>query len=221
MIKILYANVSPLSNDTVYEAAYRLLPDFRQKKADKLKFRSDKNLSVGAWLLLRHSLTEAGYDCNSLKFDVEKSSKPYIICDLSKPLHFSLSHSGNIALAAISDSPIGADVEEIGNFNPDICKRFFTKKERDSIMRQCDEESRKEMFFRIWTLKESYVKMTGKGISGFSQCEFVPDKELSVCADMPGCVFGEFDLGSYRAAVCSKSEEEAKAEAFGIVNILI
>ena len=88
-------------------------------------------------------------------------------------------------------------------------------------MRQTDEESRKEMFFRIWTLKESYVKMTGSGISGFSQCEIVPEKTLHMCADMLGCAFSEFGLGSHRVAVCSKSGEETKAEAIGIINILM
>lgn len=220
MFNIMYADVSPLNNETIYAAAYDILPPFRQKKADSLRHRKDKNLSVGAWLVLKIALGKAGWDIDELEFDVQKGGKPYIINKEERDgIYFSLSHSGNIALAAVSDCLVGADIEESGSFNPDICRRFFKKAEQDAIFSLLDEERQGDMFFRIWTLKESYVKMTGKGISGFSECEILPGKPTQTKTNLTGCCFNEYEALGCRIGVCSLSDEAPSFERANIIKL--
>ena len=68
--------------------------------------------------------------------------------------YFSLSHSHGVIFVAVSDAPIGADVELIDEKKRSVrlAERFFSDNEKD------------EDFFTVWTRKEAYVKMTGEGI---------------------------------------------------------
>lgn len=82
------------------------------------------------------------------------------------PLHFSISHSGDYVLCAVSDAPIGADIQQIRQ-NVDarkLASRFFPKQERDEVFGIADETARRERFFHLWTRREAYAKLTGEGL---------------------------------------------------------
>ena len=78
---------------------------------------------------------------------------------------FNLSHSGDMVLCAICDMPVGCDIEKVADAPLEIADRYFSEKERQYIdsSQSLPEISRR--FFRIWTMKESYVKMTGEGMN--------------------------------------------------------
>ncbi len=95
----------------------------------------------------------------------EEKGKPYF--PQLPDVHFSVSHSGKYFACAFADVQIGLDIQECKN-RPDeaercirIAKRFFHPDEIDSL-----EKSPVSAFYKIWTAKESYVKMTGQGIDG-------------------------------------------------------
>lgn len=80
-----------------------------------------------------------------------ENGKPYIE---GNPLFFSLAHSGNVALIALCDKPVGVDTE--------------LKKDRKYgavLSRFCEKEKREiagtEDFLRHWVVREAYVKMLG------------------------------------------------------------
>jgi len=106
-------------------------------------------------------------------------------------LRFNLTHSGDLALFALTpDQEIGIDVEQVrpcpealqgvgpvcrtgpvrcqvpsGSRDlPAIARRFFSRQEQDWLFAQPAEE-RDEAFFRIWTLKEAYLKAHGMGLA--------------------------------------------------------
>ena len=99
----------------------------------------------------------------------------------------------------MSDKEIGCDIQQIKDINLSIADRFFTAEERKYV--KCTED-----FFRIWTLKESFIKAIGKGLalplnsfsikgldSDKSYCEY--NRELYE--------FKEFDkMTGYCIAVC-------------------
>ena len=60
-------------------------------------------------------------------------------------------------MCAIADSPIGVDIEQIRENHHGIAERFFNRNELKYIN---DAES----FYRIWTLKEGYLKAVGLGM---------------------------------------------------------
>ncbi|MBO5842695.1 MAG: 4'-phosphopantetheinyl transferase superfamily protein, partial [Clostridia bacterium] len=88
------------------------------------------------------------------------------------PLHFNVSHAGAYVLCAVANTPIGADIEQIKPFRAGMVARYFTAAEAayiwgnnpplDGNVTDADTCAR---FYRVWTAKEAYVKMTGTGIS--------------------------------------------------------
>ncbi|MCD7736265.1 MAG: 4'-phosphopantetheinyl transferase superfamily protein, partial [Lachnospiraceae bacterium] len=79
-------------------------------------------------------------------------------------IHFSLSHSGEMAMAVFADTEIGCDIELKKQANEKLARRFFCPEEYAWMARAKDEPERKERFYRLWTLKESFLKATGWGL---------------------------------------------------------
>ncbi len=97
-----------------------------------------------------------------LHFGIGEFGKPYL---LRYPgLHFNLSHSGGWVVCAVASSPVGIDVEEIRPVDFDIARRFFSRSEYDELMRRALAD-RLDHFYNLWTVKESYVKLNGHGLS--------------------------------------------------------
>lgn len=80
-------------------------------------------------------------------------------------IHFSLSHSGDYAICSIGEKRMGNDVERVRYGRLKVADRFFAKEELDWMYAGQDEEEVTQRMFRIWTMKESFLKATGKGIS--------------------------------------------------------
>ena len=140
-------------------------------------------------------------------------------------IHFSLSHSGTMAMCAISDKPVGCDVERQRQRDLDIAKRFFAKEEYELIKSQPTEQEQTSMFFRIWTLKESFLKMIGSGLSidprTFS-CNLGPPISMSLSADGCSPFFKEYLTDDdYQYAVCSiKGDFEKEMRFIDIEHVI-
>ncbi len=79
---------------------------------------------------------------------------------------FSLSHSGDWAVCALADAPVGIDVERVRPVRIDaLARRYFTEQEAALLITLPDTE-RQIAFFRLWTAKESVLKAQGIGLSG-------------------------------------------------------
>ncbi len=120
-------------------------------------------LSVGAWGVLSALLLKCGYDPTSLNIRENCCGKPYISGPC--PMHFNLSHSGNFVLCAISDLPVGCDIESDSRKRRNIAERFFAEDEVRYLSVITDLKERDREFYRLWTLKESFQKLTGLGFS--------------------------------------------------------
>ncbi len=86
--------------------------------------------------------------------------KPYLV--QTKKIQFNISHSEDWIICGISHNPIGVDIEFLKPRSfKQIARTLFTNEERDFILRANNTES---AFYRIWTLKESYLKCKGTGL---------------------------------------------------------
>ena len=126
---------------------------------DRLKFRLDKNLSVLSEVLLKYALQKDGVIFPK-EVLADKNGKPYI-----DGIFFNISHSNEYVAVAISDKEVGCDIEKITDINSDIAKRYFSPKEYEKIIACESEEEKKILFFRLWTLKESFLKAIGLGLN--------------------------------------------------------
>ena len=203
-IRILTADIGELEDNALYSRLYSALSPCRKEKVDRMRFMKDKRLSLGAGVLLETALRGAGvYD---FQYVLEAHKKPRL---LHRPdILFNLSHSGTKVMCALSDHDIGCDVEMIRDKGPEIAKRFFFHEEYEALLTCSDPEERRVLFFRFWTLKESFMKATGLGLAlplgDF--CVLLEGDAPRVRQQVDGrsYYFKEFDRGdAYRYAVCS------------------
>jgi 4'-phosphopantetheinyl transferase len=101
-----------------------------------------------------------------IMFALGPKGKP-MLCGNSQ-LRFSMAHSGELAIYAISlGFEIGVDVEKLHDIRDfeQIAKRYFCQEEASQLLSIAGEKRREEAFFRCWTRKESYIKAIGDGLS--------------------------------------------------------
>ena len=159
-------------SDEAYEADLRQLPPQRYEKAMTYRFLADRKRCVRAYMLLWEGLSrEYGVVCPPV-FDFGSHGKPVLRDDPG--LHFSLSHSGNAVLCALDCHPVGADIEMIRRKNLAYLLSVFSDPEQASIARA---DSPETCFTRLWTRKESYLKLTGEGLTGTRALREIPTED--------------------------------------------
>jgi 4'-phosphopantetheinyl transferase len=131
-----------------------LLTDSRVERVHRLKARKDKVRCLVGGLLLRSvcGVTDDG------KLRYGAHGKPYLKRD---GVFFSLSHSGDYVILAVSGSENGADIEKVKPRAFAAAKRCFTAGELDWLRLNDTDEA----FFILWTAKEAVMKAAGMGFS--------------------------------------------------------
>ena len=187
-----------LKNSTpVSEEQAVLLPRWRRRRLERLRYAAAREASLGAGLLWRYAMESHGiHPEEPVRF--LQAGKP--VFAQREDLHFSLSHSGPYAMCAISDREVGADVQQIKPVHMSVARRFHFR-ERDWLAEQPPAEQI-GAFFRIWTRKEAWVKAV-------SHDQLLSLDQEDVIHGVSGWQFGEYDLdGEYLAAVCARWEEK-------------
>ncbi|MDR1503251.1 MAG: 4'-phosphopantetheinyl transferase superfamily protein [Prevotella sp.] len=134
-----------------------------QVKIRSFKFYRDAQNSLLSDVLARIEISKrTGVDIRRHRFTKNQYGKPKLLGD--ERIHFNISHSGECIALGIDSEPLGIDVEEIKPIDMTIAQRFFSADEVDYIYSQ-KYKNQLYSFYRIWTMKESYVKWDGKGLS--------------------------------------------------------
>lgn len=155
MIKAAAYNCEALQNPFIFDEVYSLISPQRREHVDEAKTLKGKCERLGAAHLLEKLLWE-NHIQRPYVYSTTSQGKPIFI--QPKNVDFSISHSNFFAVAAISDKPVGIDVERIRPYDKDLVKRFFTKSDLDYL----ESIKRKEVdkkFTEIWTFKEATCKM--------------------------------------------------------------
>lgn len=131
----------------------------RREQAMKFRYESGQRLSLAVYLLLMDGLRDEYGILSPPVFDYTSEGKPFIA---DRPdIHFNFSHSGNVALCALSDQPVGADVEVPRKITPSLIAYTMNDDEQALINASPDPAMR---FLYFWTRKEALLKLTGEGI---------------------------------------------------------
>ena len=142
------------------DAALAEISEQRREQAVKFKHELGQRLCVLAYQLLKQGLSEVyGIEENPV-FEYNEHGKPSIIGH--PEICFNLSHCKEAAICAISDQPVGVDVESVRSFNESLVR--YTMNE-DEIRQIESSEDQAVAFIRLWTMKESAMKLIGTGIS--------------------------------------------------------
>lgn len=176
----------PLQNKRLLE----LVGTERRKKVIRYRMPDDRKRSLAAGLIIRKILNENGLSEDSLKYS--ENGKP-----LADNLFFNISHAGDYVVGVSSDREVGCDIEKIVDAPLEVADCFFHLKEAEYIK---SAEDKNRAFFTLWTLKESYMKMTGRGMNlPLDSFEVVPMTDgfmLGESAEKP-CFFKTMEFDDY------------------------
>lgn len=136
-----------------YDAVYASLSPSRKAHIDTFRHAGARQQSLAGELALRRLLAREGIDATPERLE---SGQPVL---RECGLHVSISHCQELVACAISEDPIGIDVEQIRPIKPSMPERVCTAEEL-AWMQGSDTR-----FFEIWTAKEAYFKMIGTGIT--------------------------------------------------------
>lgn len=157
-------------NEAQFELALKKMSIERQQKCLRYKFVDDRRrMAFGEELLRKLISEEYGVDESDILITNLPSGKP--VAEVKgNEVFVSLTHSGNFVACALSNNPVGIDLEVKRDFNPRVLKALCDA-EREFVAKSKDEAI---AFLKIWTAKEAYLKMTGEGLAGFSKAEVLP-----------------------------------------------
>ncbi len=186
-MKIYICSIEGLADAASYDAASLKIDSYRKEKLGCIKSEKDRLRSLCAGLLINYAVAEykrerdvsleekelvireivlqelLNAEKQVYEYKQEAKGKPYI-ADVPG-FYFSLSHSGDYVLCAWDIYEIGADLQCMDREIKDtLAKKVMTEKEYIKYMELPLPDRQKE-FYRVWAVKESYSKLTGKGLS--------------------------------------------------------
>ncbi len=147
-----------------------------------------------------------------------ENGKPYLA--EYPDIYFGLSHSGTVVVCLIAGQEVGVDIQKYVKIKENLAKRFFTKEEnafleKIKVKQGIESKEYEEAFFRFWSIKESYIKYTGRGMKqGLNTFDIHMDK--GIIRDKEGtnsacfCEIQMQDLEEYACCVCMKESEDVR-----------
>ena len=160
------------------------LPTERKERALACRKEEDRMRIACAGYLLRSALLKEGI--KHPIFANNEWGKPYL--GNHNNVHFSLSHSGHWVVCAISDASVGVDIEHPRCMDK-IALLFPTAQTDDDIL-------------RLWTAKEAYLKLTGRGLTVSLNSVSVQLGEPPILEGLPYALH-EYKLDEYRICLCT------------------
>ena len=138
-------------------------------RAERFRFQKDReHFIVGRGSLKAILSGYLNMAADQLRFRYARYGKPSLVPIAGvEPLNFNLSHSGGLALCAVTRGrELGVDIEHM---RPKvalikIAERFFSPRE-SAELRALPVECQPKAFFNCWTRKEAIIKAKGGGLS--------------------------------------------------------
>lgn len=154
--------------------------------------------------LLRECLKPLNIDYSE---NVEITKNKYGKPSLSEysNVRYNVSHADGISACIVSEYECGIDCENVREYRPNVMKRAFSDNEKNMIL-SAPENQRNLLFFRLWTLKESYIKAIGMGLSfPLNQANFSFENGI-INSNINGCRFRQYILrdGKFIVSICEQ-----------------
>ena len=149
------------------EAVREMLPlvsEQRRQQALRYSHTFGRFCCLKSYLMLLELLSAVypELDTSKPEFGYTAQGKPFL---LARPdIHFSISHTKNAILVAISDAPIGVDIEAFRSPSAALIARTMNATEQAAILQASG--TPEALFSAIWTRKEAVLKLRGTGIEG-------------------------------------------------------
>lgn len=143
------------------------------RRIEQCQNPEDRKRRFMGCLLTAYALQSQGGDGVLPAYLSGPFGKPYLAA--RERFFFNLSHSGKLAVCAVADQEVGIDVQQKRGLSQRIADRFFTAQEK-LVLAQALPKEKEDLFYRIWSAKEAYIKLTGQGL-GQGLATFTADVE--------------------------------------------
>lgn len=163
MIRTYIINIRQLEDEALFRNMLELTSPYRRQKIAVLKNDNDKRCSLGAAIALDKALEGYGLEERAMEYEFGSHGKPFL--RYYPEIHFSLSHSKDYSICSIGIEELGNDIEWVRSGKDNVAERFFAAEELAWIKNAVDSKEKDERMFQIWTMKESFLKVTGFGMS--------------------------------------------------------
>jgi 4'-phosphopantetheinyl transferase len=211
MVRVFATTINDVPDRILGAELLPLLSPRKKEQIEKLVQTDDVMRTLMGERLIRDIIKqEIGLEEAAISLETDAYRKPFLA---GYPgFHFNLSHSGKWVVCAVGDSPVGIDVERMGEADHQMAAYFFSMEEQQDLSARPAADQRSH-FYQIWTLKESFLKCLGKGFFidpiAFTikiEEDGIRMKTLSEAIDLRYC-FRIFDLDrDYVLAGCSQGE---------------
>jgi len=206
-IRVYLSKIDRQLNQSMYNDLLQVISRKTRERCHRFKREENALHTLYGELILRHVLTQQfAFKNDEVEILKKESGKPYI---KGFPIHYNISHSKDYVACAFSEQEVGIDIELVREVDLKIAKNYFCQSECDDLFAKGSDQ-RVDYFFALWTLKESYMKWSGRGMSIplDSFCFNIIDGKAFVtgtnCEVTP--FFKQFYFDGYKASVCSMIE---------------
>lgn len=157
-------NIINKLNVGLYEIFLSFIDENKKLKINKFKNNDDKIRTLVGDILIRSIICNRLHIFNKeIEYEYNSYGKPNL--KNNKGFYFNISHSGIWVVAVVDYRPVGIDIEKVSTIDyTSIARRFFKNDEYRWLLAQ-KKNKRLEDFYKLWTLKESYIKMVGTGLT--------------------------------------------------------
>lgn len=210
MIEVYAVDISRPPAPERYEHFLTFVSPDKSARIRRFYRMEDRLRGLVADILIRDIIIrKTGIPNKDIEFYTNDYGKPFLKC--RDEFQFNLSHSGIWVVAVVDNQPVGIDVEQIQPIDLDISRNYYSPDEHRELMSKDDKFS---YFFTLWSLKESYIKIVGKGLSlplnSFSITFFGPD-DIRIKAEgqlLDDIFFRQYHVHKdYKMAVCGRHRD--------------
>ncbi|MDR3680446.1 MAG: 4'-phosphopantetheinyl transferase superfamily protein [Flavipsychrobacter sp.] len=180
------------------------------RRAGEHKLATDRKRYIQAHLFFRKVLSSYINTAPSdIVFSYTDYGQPLLVQKPGeKPVYFNISYCGTRIMVGVSSYPIGVDIElirDIDTLDMDgLSQTLFSAGERRYLQLIDDLQEKREYFFKVWTLKEAFIKGMGTGVSyGLQRFTALPGMGSAapvLLCNEKGWVLKQLNSESYAAA---------------------
>jgi 4'-phosphopantetheinyl transferase len=162
------ADPDDVRSDHAYAAALAIITAEERRRLERFIFARDRLIYLATRALVRTVLSR--YETvapAAWRFTISSHGRPEVADHDERPLRFNLSNTtGLVVCAVVREVDVGVDVEHVGRATAplEVAERFFAPAEV-SALRALPPDEQHRRFYDYWTLKESYIKARGLGLT--------------------------------------------------------
>ena len=223
-LKLFGVRIQAKMPDAHFKEMLSLVDEKKQQKILRFLHWQDAYRALFSDILVRAILIKHWKFRNTeILFSYGEFGKPMLTN--SNGIHFNVSHSGEMIVAAFDKMNVGIDVEQVGDIDLSLSANYFSPEEHFEII---NFKNPQDKFFEYWTLKESYIKFTGRGLSEHLdsfKIAIQPKNEILVIKEgklLENVFFKQFNWDpQYKIALCSERSRFSGDCVFYSINELV